>query len=418
MPERSAISDQPSAQFDASKDEVGSDKRASLVDQYAQYWYDILKTNLPDFRGDFRTASLLMAHLQTAIDELFDKYQKKNLEGIKKPRLNLLRGTASSPIVTNTRGNAIFVEESFLTDYSKYDPEVKLTIARADGSISFVGLLTHFFELAGVEETHHSLFSQIKGLIKSGVIPDSVTIQAYDSQHHEKRALLAQLAYANRHSFPDETIGLLRKRLSESDSISKTEQSNERSFGALAKLDAIIQDKNVRRAQFLWLIKDNPNLPEELKDLSEGDFLLIIRAMRSGLAAARDCTIDDQKMGDMAIPKDIAWIRANYFGDQQASKIGYQPDHDWIGVTGLCVAELASAAKKGLGFPFDKLQGRVVLADDLAFLLMVEEATHRYDVKARGLATIDTSLDREHIAEQTASEVVQQAVDMFSISVF
>ncbi len=185
---------------------------------------------------------------------------------------------------------------------------------------------------------------------------------------------------------------------------------------ALGKLDAIIQSYSVLQEQYNFLIKDNPNIPDRLRLTTLQQFLDIVRKMKAGLVAAKSCVVDGKIMGDQAIPSDIGWVSGKILGESE-SKIGYQKDGDRILITGLCIAELADSASKNLGYRYDKLDC-VVRAEDLALLLMVEEASHRYDVQVRGLEFGDSTANRQHPVELNAVGVIKQVVSSLGIPLF
>jgi hypothetical protein len=76
----------------------------------------------------------------------------------------------------------------------------------------FKGQPKEFFELSGVEETHHQLFGQMKG-VQETKPPSSLSLNEYDAQEIEYRALRWQIQYATDHKMSETTISTLRKRL-------------------------------------------------------------------------------------------------------------------------------------------------------------------------------------------------------------
>lgn len=183
---------------------------------------------------------------------------------------------------------------------------------------------------------------------------------------------------------------------------------------ALTKIESVINDQEIAQQQFDFLITNNEHLPDQYKSISLTQFIDIITKLREGLIEATKCTVENKIMGNGAIATDIAWVQGMIQGIAE-SKIGYQKDTDTFLVTARCVAELADSEAKSLGYPYDKLGGKVVRAKDLALLLMAEEASHRYDIQVKGLEFADTTKDRQHPVEKNSQQVIAQIVEKLAI---
>ena len=181
----------------------------------AQEWQDWLSSNLPDFKGNYENAGLLMASLTIGRNYVIDKLSSRGLKGFEKPKVVILTqdSATSSPIGSALGGHVQFVKRSFIEEYSQLDMSAKASVTRTDGEIAFIGTVPDMFRLAGVEETHHGIFEQINKDIPPGVDPLSSSMAEYDAREVEYRALRWQIRYAQEHNLPQHTIDKLKERL-------------------------------------------------------------------------------------------------------------------------------------------------------------------------------------------------------------
>ncbi len=191
-------------------------------------WSDWLHANAKGFKGNLTNAGLLMSEFVAGRNYVIDKLNSKNLKGFERPKVVILTDdfAAPSPIGSALGGHASFVKQSFLEEYSLLDMYATTTVTRADGEVAFHGTIPDMFRLAGVEETHHGVFEQIKKDIPSGVNPLSSSIAEYDAKEIEYRALKWQIRYAKEHHLPEHTINRLKERLEAARTI-RTDLKNE-----------------------------------------------------------------------------------------------------------------------------------------------------------------------------------------------
>ncbi len=181
----------------------------------AESWSSWLTEFFPTFEGNFETAGLLMASFTEGKKYLLDTLRTRGLTNFVVPAvLLLLQDSAThSPMGSQLDAGCIFVKLSFLQEYSLLDPSVVRTITRADGEHVFTGTMIEFFGLAGVEETHHFIFEQIKNISSPVIDPLQVTVAEYDARENEYRALLWQLRFARKKNMRDSVCIKIRERL-------------------------------------------------------------------------------------------------------------------------------------------------------------------------------------------------------------
>lgn len=186
-----------------------------------QEWANFIDTNIPDFKGNSESAARLMMSYQKGRDYIHSKFSPK-FGNFEKPDLTIVLNESQvggSPFGSVDGASKIFVTKSFLEQYSEYDANYSHSVTRKDGEIVFSGLPDEVFQLHGVEETHHSLFHELKGPTSQKVQPTSVSLASYDSQEDEYRALRWQIQYATENHLSNEAITILNSRLEQAQKV-------------------------------------------------------------------------------------------------------------------------------------------------------------------------------------------------------
>jgi hypothetical protein len=177
-------------------------------------WKRFIRRNIRHFDGDINSAAKLLFAFQKGSEYICEKFSPK-FGNFKRPDIMILTNEKKSvsPFGCVQNDNKIFVEKSWLERFSKLEHDIIYEVRRHDGELVHMATPDKSFELAGVEETHHSLFYEIKGPIMGRVGPGDTDIASYDSQQDEYRALRWQIQYAVENNFPQKTIDVLRSRL-------------------------------------------------------------------------------------------------------------------------------------------------------------------------------------------------------------
>lgn len=178
-------------------------------------WQGFIEENIPDLEADPENSARLMVSMQKGRDYVYDRFSPK-FGTFNKPDIMIVLNedkAKGSPFGSVPKADKIFVKKSWLEQFSKINPKSMCEVVRQDKSVGIYALPDQVFELAGIEETHHSLFGEIKEQEEQSVDPDDTDMASYDSQEIEYRALRWQIQYATEREFPQKTIDILRKRL-------------------------------------------------------------------------------------------------------------------------------------------------------------------------------------------------------------
>lgn len=181
-----------------------------------EYWGNTLK-EIPEFSGDINKASQILVNISSGIKDVKDKLHQKGLVAFSPPMLFVAYGerarrmSAMHNVDENT--DAVLMGVDFLGNLSRLNFTRIGYLSREDGVNFFHGYVKDFVFLMGVEEAHHSSFTQFKENPAPSVEGSTVPLDEYDAIEHEFRALLFQRRIAEERRMPRETISFLDKRI-------------------------------------------------------------------------------------------------------------------------------------------------------------------------------------------------------------
>lgn len=178
-------------------------------------WKTWLQINIPDFTGNIDQAGTLMACFSQGREYVLREFTRRGLKNISAPHVVILlrESQAVSVIGATNQGRDVYIKRSYLEECSNYDLTSIGNVARkADRTVLYEGTIADMFRLAGVEETHHSVFAQIKPDEVEGIDPATVSVPQYDAREDEYRALKWQIRFAKKRNMPEVTINLLQRR--------------------------------------------------------------------------------------------------------------------------------------------------------------------------------------------------------------
>lgn len=175
-------------------------------------------TQIPEFNSDLDKSAEILFQIAQGIKATKDKLQSEGLVSYKSPILAIAYGTDLAKhmsMVHNTDENtdAVIIGVNFLNAFSKLNFQRIGYLDRPDGTTFFHGYANDAAFLLGVEEAHHSSYTQFKNDRPPSVDGSGAPIEVYDAIEHEFRALVFQHQIAMERKMPQETIDFLANRI-------------------------------------------------------------------------------------------------------------------------------------------------------------------------------------------------------------
>lgn len=180
----------------------------------ANRWTDVISERLPGFNGDVIKAAQLMEFFIRGQEYITEKLYKMG-ESFALPYAGIAQGIEADAATLRIGDSYFtFIQDQHLADLAcmGLDDWMQKTYFGGE-EVIFEGYPRDYARLVGLEETHHSIYRQLKGPYRA-YSPEDLSMTAYDAQEHEFRALKWQLHYAQRSSMPKQTTYALTNRLS------------------------------------------------------------------------------------------------------------------------------------------------------------------------------------------------------------
>lgn len=165
-------------------------------------WAQHIGKLLPDFQGNKEYAGTALAEFLQGVDDIYTQYHMKLPKFT--PTSLLIRLTNHSndqhTAYSNDDPHFLVMTRKFLEEYARFDPDKQYKWYHDQGEVAFVGLARDRARLAGVEEAHHQVVTQLTN-IKEARTRDEFTnlpLHQYDALPSELKSLRARLQYAKR----------------------------------------------------------------------------------------------------------------------------------------------------------------------------------------------------------------------------
>ena len=176
------------------------------------------------FKGNLDTGATLMEAFTEGVTYIEETYRAHG-STLARPEIVIVtkEDFISSDFAAHTNLNLVYVDAATLEQRSQYDPQKIINVESntlPPTITAFTGTLPDLHRLAGNEEAHHRVVSQVRPEMgKGNMSPNKVTVYEYKAQDIEWHALRWQVRYAREMQMPQRTQDVLRNQLEESKKI-------------------------------------------------------------------------------------------------------------------------------------------------------------------------------------------------------
>lgn len=163
-------------------------------------WRAFIDNSYPRLKVKSENLAKLMRSFADGVKFVRDEYEQKKYPTSLKNKPIVLYNMAGGPPATQHKDNfldVLGVEVNFLAGFQELDPEEVFEVTDDLDEIIFEGTLLQLFRSMGIEEAHHSVFSDKKSQSTQEISSKNNRVE-YDAQDHEFRSLFWKLKDALR----------------------------------------------------------------------------------------------------------------------------------------------------------------------------------------------------------------------------